>query len=132
MGKYRKLSEKMYSVLFIANSTGDLETVLMFLQIGVDPNNHSFYDWTPLHCATWHNQPAVVRLLIGVGANPGAENSFGDTPLLLANLEIANILLIAGANPNIKNKYGKTPLDYIGSDGDKDIVRLLLDYGAGL
>ncbi len=41
-----------------------------------------------------------------------------------------NSLLQLGIDPNIQNKSGETPLEVASWNGDADIVRLLLEYGA--
>ena len=42
------------------------------------------YDATPLHVAVWHNQPNIVELLLGKGANCSIQNNQGSTPFHLA------------------------------------------------
>ena len=58
---------------------------------------------TPLHLAVLKNKPAMVRLLLELGADASAKDSRGYTPLNLATRStdpaIVTALIAAGANP---------------------------------
>ena len=60
------------------------------------------HDETPLFTAAKYGYKAVVKLLIGGGAELEA-----------------------------KDKYGETPLIWAAMSGKKEIVKLLLQYGTG-
>lgn len=54
-----------------------------------------------------------------------------DVGHLADRLVVVRLLLESGADPNVKNFFGKTPLgNAIESDGDMELVRVLLDHGA--
>lgn len=68
---------------------------------------------TPLHVAAWRGRPAAVRLLLGAGADPHAQDGRGQTALALAvracvdshwtdrrTPESVELLLAAGASPS--------------------------------
>jgi catechol 2,3-dioxygenase-like lactoylglutathione lyase family enzyme len=59
---------------------------------------------TPLHFAVLKNRPAMVELLLELGADPVAKDSRGYSALGLASVKtnpaIAAMLIAAGANPN--------------------------------
>ena len=62
---------------------------------------------TPLHLAVLKNRPAMVQLLIELGADPRSRDNRGYTPLNLAKPKtdpaIADLLLAAGAQPTERN-----------------------------
>lgn len=62
---------------------------------------------TPLHLAVLKNRPAMVRLLLELGADASAKDGRGYTPLNLATAKtsqaIVTALVAAGANPNERN-----------------------------
>ena len=48
--------------------------------------------WVPLHGAAFTGHMEVVELLLANGANMNAKNEDGDTPLVYAEGEIADLL----------------------------------------
>jgi len=90
----------------------------------------------PLHHAARHGHTAVVKLLLGAGAEVDAVNKYGSTPLHFApgngngHLHIAELLLQAGADVNTVNEYGWTPLHFAAEYGSLDLAELLLQAGA--
>jgi ankyrin repeat protein len=62
---------------------------------------------TPLHLAVLKNRPAMVKLLLELGADPVAEDSRGYTPLNFVttrtDASIAEMLIEAGADPEQRN-----------------------------
>jgi ankyrin repeat protein len=71
---------------------------------------------TPLHLAVIKDRPAMVKLLLALGANPAVEDSRGYTALNFAgkkNAEIAALLIAAGAKPaeqNVNRFENMTPI----------------------
>jgi uncharacterized glyoxalase superfamily protein PhnB len=63
---------------------------------------------TALHLAVVKNRPAMVRLLLELGADPRAKDDQGSTPLSLATARtdpaIADLLVAAGADPAEKTR----------------------------
>ncbi|MBG0850379.1 ankyrin repeat domain-containing protein [Streptomyces spinoverrucosus] len=81
--------------------------------------------------------PARVKALLRVGANPERGNSDGTTPLYLAcvqgEAEVARLLMKAGASPDTESKgVGSegTPLCAAACWGHTETVRELLTHGA--
>jgi len=65
------------------------------------------HERTPLHLAVLKDRPAMVRLLLELGADPRARDSRGYTPLNFAKPQtdpaIVDMLLAAGAEPTERN-----------------------------
>lgn len=74
---------------------------------------------------------STARQALANGAKPLATNRKGDTSLHLAtnagNLSMARFLLNAGVDVNQQNKYLEIPLSAPARDGNKELVKLLLD-----
>ena len=96
MERFTEFSREMKKIFFEAISTGDLETVLMFLEAGIDPNIQIYQGWCPIHYAVYDNQLAIAHLLLDVGANPNIKNDWRRTPLFFAeyrnNEEMSQLL----------------------------------------
>ena len=67
------------------------------------------------------------------GADPNAENSNSETPLLIAAKEgyedIAELLINHGADINFQNYYGETPFLCAIKEGNKKLIELLFEKG---
>lgn len=92
---------------------------------------------TPLHCATWKGQLAVVELLRSRGAEVNAQNNndhWGTTPLHAAahanQRAIAERLIAHGADVNATNLNGRTPLAETEFHKAKPVANLLKQHGA--
>ena len=95
---------------------------------------------TPLHYAVsrYHRNPECVQALLAAGAEAGARNSQGNTPLHYlgagndeASVTIALSLLESGADPKATNGLGETPLHgWARSRTNPAVVPLLLEAGA--
>lgn len=73
--------------------------------------------WAPFPWYTVDDSIQVIQFLVNAGIDINAQNSEGDTALMLAwdqeNFIIAQELLRLGADPKIKNLAGKTFIDCI-------------------
>ena len=71
--------------------------------------------------------------LLGQGADPNAENSNSETPLLIAAKEgyedIAELLINHGADINFQNQYDETPFLCAIKEGNKKLIELLFEKG---
>lgn len=99
--------------------------------------------WTPLHWAIVEGHYGLTKWLLGLGANPAAANTEGDTAVhwaaRLGQVEILD--LFAGSPPELINGVngeGHTPLHAALSEWDESIepksrlatIRWLLEHGA--
>src|SRR5215470_17942305 len=90
---------------------------------------------TPLHCATWKGQLAVVELLLEAGADVNARNQnehWGTTPLHAAahanQAAIAQMLLDHGADIKAKDREGRTPMFHTTFHKAKAVAKLLQPF----
>lgn len=85
---------------------------------------------TALHWATYRDDEKMVRLLVDAGADPGAANDLGVTPLVLAcangNPVLVKLLLGAGADGNVSVGSGETALMGCARTGNLTAVAALL------
>lgn len=92
-----------------------------------DPNGFS-----PLHIATLYNQGALVRVLLGRGANARSANNWNDTPLHRAATqgypEICQLLLEAGADPDFEDWRNKTPADYAKEEFKRPAMKIFREW----
>lgn len=100
-------------------------------------NAYSPDGWTPLHLSSAFAGPEAVQILIDNRAdvNHFSRNPQHNQPLhsclaLSKNLTIAEILLEEGADPDGKQAGGYTPLIQAAVANRRDLVDLLLTYGA--
>jgi uncharacterized protein len=77
------------SPLNIAISRGDVQTVIKFIEYGVDVNEES-NDMTPLMVAARYNKVEIIKILISNGAYVNAKDKNGFTALKFAELSNAN------------------------------------------
>jgi Zn-dependent protease with chaperone function len=83
---------------------GDLIKVNELLQEGVELDTQDFDGWTALHWAVQDSNVDVTQAILGAGANPNIEDDY----------------------------YGGVPLMTAASNGDTEIVTLLLQAGADI
>jgi ankyrin repeat protein len=117
----------LHDVLWDRNTNE--KTVLLLLELGVDPNSKDTKGSTPLHlCAQaygGYNTSRYAKELIEHGADVNARNNEGDTPLHTAvimaqgqenkakMLTVVDLLIEHGADTKIKNNDGCTPSAFI-------------------
>jgi ankyrin repeat protein len=82
-----------------------------------------------LHDAVARGNGELVSLLLQHGADPGAVDDNGTTPLHLAarngSVVLVEALLAYGANPTARNLAGATPYDEAKQQGHKAILQQL-------
>ncbi|WP_310446765.1 ankyrin repeat domain-containing protein [Thiobacillus sp.] len=66
------------SCLHIAAARGDLHSVKLLVEAGLDINQRGDMGNTPLHYATKKGHKNVVIFLLDRGASPGLVNEFGE------------------------------------------------------
>jgi ankyrin repeat protein len=128
------LNDEGLAPLHIAAAKPDPRAVRKLLEAGADPNLASQWGEPPLSFAA-ENEPAgsaMVRLLLGHGADPGGIDG-GTPPLLKAvqagNLPAMMLLAEAGADPNVQ-KFGFTPLVSAIQHKHRPMVEYLIAHGA--
>ncbi|KAL7304132.1 hypothetical protein TKK_0003587 [Trichogramma kaykai] len=112
----------------IACALGELDSVIGFIEKGIDVNHTCDNLQTPLHKAVKYGQKNIVRLLLQHKADVNLADVDGKTPLhlLIDNLfptvirsphfemcDIAKILIESKCDINAKDKHGDTPLAYL-------------------
>lgn len=120
---------------------GNVELATLMLDAGADPNLRSARPdsnaLSPLMCAAWIGNAALVDLLLARHASIDAENGTGLTALegaiVYEQLDIARTLVARGADADHQGTVdGTTPLMAAAWVGDRAAIDLLLDAGAGL
>jgi ankyrin repeat protein len=92
----------------------DADTVVRWLNRGIDPNAKIRYQASALHLAAKENAADSVRALVKHGADLNAPDSMKSTPLHVAvragSLDAAAMMLELGADATLTNSNGYTPL----------------------
>jgi ankyrin repeat protein len=92
--------------------------------------------FTALHYAAFFGTADAARVLLELGADPGAvaQNDMRVQPLHSAVAvdanETARLLLDAGADPNAVQEGGFRPIDAAAHNGNDELYALLLERGA--
>jgi ankyrin repeat protein len=111
----------------------DIATYLADHKADVNLADHT--QWTPLMYAAWQDSPELVGMLTKRGAQVGAKNDDGLTPIAIASqngkLKAADALIDAGADVNAPvAKGGYTPLMLAAISGSGDLAETLIKHGA--
>ncbi|XP_059158977.1 ankyrin-3-like [Physella acuta] len=116
-----------------------LKTLDQFVvSLGANVNKKRENGDTPLHISAGKGFTDICRLLLAKGCDINALNDDGDTPLMAAvqpsgSIELIHLLLEQdNVDIDHKNKNGVTALMKAFEDGHKDVVNLLLNFGATL
>lgn len=113
---------------------------------------------TPLHVAAAHGHSDVIRALLSAGAHLAVKGTFGEAlglfpyemasteaaksafhiylfeAIALSNIEMVQNLLKGGVPPTVSDGSSKmdSALHWAASSGEKEIIKLLVSYGADL
>jgi uncharacterized protein len=124
---------------FESCATGDVDAVReALMQNGGLANSWHPIGLSALHFAAFSGDTAVTTLLLDSGAriDARARNGFINTPLQVALLPgqvaTARLLLERGADPLVRQERGFAPIHAAAFLGRRDLVDLLLDYGADI
>lgn len=113
---------------------GDVNTVGLFLDAGMDPNTTGGGDQTPIMIAAAQGHNHIASMLLEEGASVNTADHYGNTPLIYAaingNRETLDVLLRGGAEVNATNEKGESALLQAAKNGHREIARTLIDAGA--
>jgi len=108
------------------------------IQAGADVDTRTPRGTTPLMSASLHGSVWAVRTLLDAGADIGAKDFIGWTPLHFAarsdkktgGMECLNLFLEKGVAVDTRDNGGTTPLMVAAAAGNADGVKRLLEAGA--
>lgn len=110
---------------------GDLKSVQLMLEAGMDPNVAGAHGETALRYAAASGKTGIVNALLEAGAEADIEDTDGFTPLRYAayngHRDIVEALLAKGAHVQGGSGDGWTPEAVAMGRGYPEIVRLLRD-----
>lgn len=128
------------AALLAAVEKDDADAAARALRDGAGLNTPASGGKVPLRVALDGKRDATLRLLIALGANAGATDDAGDTPLMIAAAHgDANLVTLMSTAPgldlNTRDAQGRTALMRAvaggdGSDRFQRVVRALLEAGA--
>lgn len=130
-----KEANKPYSVtgMVRAIAKGDAETVKLYLDAGMSPND-TYFSFPLTYFAVFKKNNDVLKLLLKYGANKEAAAK-GTTLLIWSisrkNIDAVQILVDNGVNVN--NAYnGYVPLNYAVKTVQPEIAEILVNAGAAI
>jgi len=96
----------------------------------------SYLKRSPLESACFEDAGDAAKLLIELGADIEAYDSYGRTPLQFASLRnavnVARLLIEYGAEIEACDEYGQTSLTLASYNSSADVARLLIESGADI
>ncbi len=126
------------SPLHHALTVKSLELVLLLIENKADVNIAGRLGRTPLLWAisVVENSTDMISVLIDVGAQIEAKDSFGYTPLVYAaqrgNADVVNLLLSKNADIPIEPPNGRRLLSFCAQNGLKDLLKKAIEKGADI
>ncbi len=127
------LEEKGYELsvkdYLSAASSGDGESIDLFIQAGMEIDSVDSGGNTALIKAAGSGRLAVVEKVLGLGADPRHANNVGRDALISASSKgfesVARMLIDRGADPSIKDSEGWGALSIASYNGHSSVVSLL-------
>ena len=113
----------------------DASAVTKLLQSGADVNSKDDRGDTPLMYAAAVGSEAMMRRLIGAGADVNVRNSFEASALLWCSNSLPRVRMLVehGADVNVRSKQGHTPIELAADHADSiEILKYLMSKGASL
>jgi ankyrin repeat protein len=130
----RRVAPYEFSSVVVAIRENQIETLLLLLQHGGDPNEADRMGWRPLHHTIGPNyeRPDAIRALIDHGAVVASRDGLQRTALHRAagfgHEESMRVLLGAGADPSLRDKHGYSAIQRAIIAGHHDIAELIHSY----
>lgn len=122
--------ETKQQILFYTAAFGNVDTLKLLQENGVDFNSRDRNKNTPLIIASQYGNLQMVKYLLSLGADIRAQSKDGDTALLKAirskNYEVTEYLIKSGAV--LKDNV----LNVASSNGNLDIIKLIISNGYSL
>ncbi|XP_063405881.1 ankyrin repeat domain-containing protein 17-like [Mytilus trossulus] len=131
-------NDKGFSVLHIACFKGHLEVVKLLIDVGMNLNDTTTINVTPLYMACYNGHYETVKYLLHL--NGKTSNSRVDTTIkqkdglsilhiacFKGHLEVVKLLIDVGMNLNDTTNAGSTPLHMACQNGHYETVKFLLD-----
>ena len=113
---------------------GDLSSVALFVNAGMDIDTPNEQGWTPLMVALFEGREEVALFLIKKGANIHASDRSGYRPIHWAAFQGYTLaideIMSRGGDVNVTTDYGWTALLQATTLGHLPTVSVLLGYGA--
>jgi hypothetical protein len=114
---------------------GQTVQVVNGLEKGIDVNKRDAEGRTALMYASYNGHTEIVKVLIEKGAMVNMADSYGRTALMMASsgpfAATVKVLLDNQTDPNMADyEEHFTALMYAAAEGQTDVVRILLSYGA--
>ena len=127
----------IYAGLHEAAAKGDVAEIEKLIAEGEKPNIQDSKSRTPLHVAAYMKQPAAVRALLKLGANPNAlEIDRYDIVTIAAvanDLDMLKVALDGGASArNVTSRYDGTALIAAAHLGHVAVMKMLIAAKAPL
>jgi ankyrin repeat protein len=129
------------TLLQVSAWRGELNTLVILIEVGAIVNTHNKNGETPLHNVGGDELAEITKALVSAGANVNAQDRWGDTPLHKAAsrsgmewngyAEQAQALVSAGANVNAQNR-DLTPLHYAAANRRIEVAEVLISAGANV
>ncbi len=127
-------AEDGFQALGLASYFGHYDTAEYLARAGAPLNSpaRNALKATPLHSAAAGRHTNIVKLLLGLGADPNVREQDGFTPLHVAaqndDIDSIRLLLLGGADLTLKSQDGKTALD-VAMEAGKEKASALLGEG---
>lgn len=129
----KTLEERGYTAsikdMITAAGVGDLESLELFLSLGMDIDATDSLGNTALIKAAGNGHSRAVERILGLGADPRHRNSMGRDALMTASAKgyehVSRMLLSRGSDISIKDSEGWSALSVAAFNGHADVVALL-------
>jgi ankyrin repeat protein len=118
------------TALMMASLGGHLEIARLLVDNGAEINHDG---WAPLHYAAFDGGPALIKYLVGKGANKDSLAPNGYTALMLATMkgkiESVRALLELDVDLSLRSPKGQTALGIAKGTNNEEMVTLLRRAG---